>query len=134
MSKGANDNNNGMSGRSVGGRAITRKAMLCIVGAFLFIFGTLFERHLWTQRTKGKDLSSDSKDRSERVTAKRPSTSSLSLHFLLIGRPRMLPRNVIKTLCARYTCAYRRKTQTSLRLPMTRYEARSKKKRIDCQM
>ena len=48
-------------------------------------------------------------------------------HFLLIGRP----RNVIKTLCARYTCAYRRKTQTSLRLPMTRYEARSKKKRID---
>ena len=79
MSKGANDNNNGMSGRSVGGRAITRKAMLCIVGAFLFIFGTLFERHLWTQRTKGKDLSSDSKDRSERVTAKRPSTTSLSL-------------------------------------------------------
>ena len=79
MSKGANDNNNGMSGRSVGGRAITRKAMLCIVGAFLFIFGTLFERHLWTQRTKGKDLSSDSKDRSERVTAKRPSTPSLSL-------------------------------------------------------
>ena len=94
-----NNNNNGMSGRSIGGRAITRKAMLCIFGAFLFIFGTLFERHLWTQRTKGKDLSSDSKDRSERVTAKRPSTPSLSL-----SSNRTTAKRHQNAVCSIYLC------------------------------